>query len=254
MQISWWTLAIQGLNFLILVWLLQRFLYRPVQEVVEKRRRLERETEAAAAKTREEAEALKSRYERALSDIENERNQALENAHSTIDAERKKIIEDAETAAAASIEAASQEIEREKADGLESLRKDVVELATTLAGKLLADMSPSVPSEAVLARLEADVRQMDPAERRRLDAEIAANGACLDVVTACALSPEDRIVWKERLESILSHPLEMGFAHEPDLIGGAELRLPHTVVRTSWSDQLKRARAALQRGQHADLS
>ncbi|AOH87284.1 hypothetical protein AWL63_24355 (plasmid) [Sphingomonas panacis] len=34
MHIDWWTLALQAINVLILVWLLARFLYRPVMKVI----------------------------------------------------------------------------------------------------------------------------------------------------------------------------------------------------------------------------
>ncbi len=40
MKIDWWTLFLQTVNFLLLVWLLQHFLYKPVRAVFEKRRKL----------------------------------------------------------------------------------------------------------------------------------------------------------------------------------------------------------------------
>lgn len=35
---DWWTLAFQAVNFLVLVWLLQHFLYQPVMEIMERRK------------------------------------------------------------------------------------------------------------------------------------------------------------------------------------------------------------------------
>ena len=40
MQIDWWTLALQTINFLVLVWLLTHFLYRPVRQVIAERKAL----------------------------------------------------------------------------------------------------------------------------------------------------------------------------------------------------------------------
>ena len=40
MQIDWWTFALQTINFVVLVWLLWRVLYKPVREVIEKRKAL----------------------------------------------------------------------------------------------------------------------------------------------------------------------------------------------------------------------
>ena len=35
---NWWTLGFQAANFLVLVWLLQHFLYQPVMEIMERRK------------------------------------------------------------------------------------------------------------------------------------------------------------------------------------------------------------------------
>ncbi|MEO0035300.1 MAG: synthase, partial [Pseudomonadota bacterium] len=38
MSLDWSSLALQTVNFLVLVWLLQRFLYRPVLAAIDRRR------------------------------------------------------------------------------------------------------------------------------------------------------------------------------------------------------------------------
>ena len=50
MEFDWTTFALEALNFLVLVWLLKRFFYRPVLAVIEARR-------AETAKTIADAEA-----------------------------------------------------------------------------------------------------------------------------------------------------------------------------------------------------
>ena len=52
MRIDWWTLGLQTVNVLILIWILSRFLFRPVVAIIEQR-------QAAAAKLLGDAEAAK---------------------------------------------------------------------------------------------------------------------------------------------------------------------------------------------------
>jgi F-type H+-transporting ATPase subunit b len=248
MHISWWTLAIQGVNFLVLVWLLQRFLYRPVQDVIEKRRLLGQQAASKAQNAKSEAEALKLRYEQALAGIEAERQASLERARAAGEAERLKVLQHAREEAAERVGNAQENIDKDRAKALASVREEVADLAVKLAATLLADLARSIPNEAILARLEADLARMAPAERRRFDDEIAANGASLCIVTARALEPDEKRGWQSRLEHVFDHRLHVTFAEDPSLLAGAVLRLPHTAVNATWADQLARAREALMRG------
>ena len=56
MQIDWWTLGLQAVNFLVLVWLLQRFLYKPVMRLIERRRQNVEKAFAEAEDARRKAE------------------------------------------------------------------------------------------------------------------------------------------------------------------------------------------------------
>jgi F-type H+-transporting ATPase subunit b len=62
MRIDWWTLALQTVNVLILIWILGRFFFRPVADIVARRQeeanRLLSDADAArraAAEAREDA-------------------------------------------------------------------------------------------------------------------------------------------------------------------------------------------------------
>ena len=80
MRIDWWTLALQAANFLVLVWLLQHFLYRPVQAIIMERQQQADGVLAAADATRAVAERLRSELEEQRAALERDRHQAVEEA------------------------------------------------------------------------------------------------------------------------------------------------------------------------------
>ena len=66
MELNWTTVALEIVNFLVLVWILKRFLYRPVLQVIE-RRRADIETTLNEAREREEtAQQLREQFENRL--------------------------------------------------------------------------------------------------------------------------------------------------------------------------------------------
>ena len=79
MHIDGWTILLQAVNFLILVWLLRRFLYRPVLAVIAER-------QAATERARNEAEAARQAAEDAR--------RALEDQRAALPAERDRLIAD----------------------------------------------------------------------------------------------------------------------------------------------------------------
>ena len=74
MHIDWSTLALQTINVLVLVWLLARFLFRPVKTIIAERRAAAEKLLADAAATRAQAEAdaaeVRQRLQSASADAE----------------------------------------------------------------------------------------------------------------------------------------------------------------------------------------
>lgn len=106
MQFDWTTFVLEMLNFLVLVWILQRFLYRPVLSMLDARQQRIKDESAHAAQLRNEAEALRKQYEQRLADwqqqqeamrrlLEEElnqlRNDALESLKQTLADEEAKL-------------------------------------------------------------------------------------------------------------------------------------------------------------------
>ena len=245
MTINWWTLALQAINFLILVWLLTRFLYRPVRRIIEQRKAQVDQARAEAEQAKSEAEAARQQYEAEQAKLGDERQEMLKKTHEELDQDRKKILGDAKAEADKQLAAAKASIEDERREAVAGIKSDVAGLAASLAGKLLA--SAGSPSDAFLATIEAKYKALPPEERERLTKDLAEKDATLEIVTANALSTDGQARWSEALAKLLGTSPKAQFRVDPAIIGGAALHFPHAVLGFTWAHQLKSAEQELTR-------
>jgi len=241
MQIDWWTLALQAVNFLVLVWLLWRFLYRPVREVIEKRKQLAGQAFADADIQKSEAEAARQRFEEDRAGLAQERQDMLRKIHDELEAGRRKVLEEATDKADELLEAARESIVQEREAALTEIRDEAAALAVELASGLLRKIGSSASGGLFPEQLERQLKDMTADESGRLQKDLAADGARLTVVTASPLTPGEREQWTDRLSACLGQRDRTDFATDPGILGGAELRFPHAVLRFTWADQLRKA-------------
>jgi F-type H+-transporting ATPase subunit b len=251
MQIDWWSLTIQAINFLILVWLLWRFLYRPVKEVIDKRNKLAEEAFTEAYRRKEAAEAARLDYETDRADLARERQDLIKKIHGELEAERQEVLEDAKRKAEELLETTRADLAQERYALSSDIRKEVTCLAVELAAKLLSDTGASMPFDVLMAHIEKKLGSLATEERARLRKDLEAEGAGLTVVTASPLTPDE----KSRLQSCLAGCFGLDdkseFITDANILSGAELRFPHAVVKFTWADQLRRAEELLKRDQTA---
>ena len=77
MHIDLWALALQATNFVILAWLLHRFLYRPVTTVVAQRRALVQKDFEEAQQAKHAADVHRRGYEHRIAEITSERERVI---------------------------------------------------------------------------------------------------------------------------------------------------------------------------------
>jgi len=99
MDIDLTTLILEIVNFLVLVWLLKRFLYQPVLNIVRKRQQDIQAHLDEAEKAKTEAEQVRKDYEARVATIETEHREALKRLEEELQARRSKALQEIRSAA-----------------------------------------------------------------------------------------------------------------------------------------------------------
>ncbi len=245
MSFDWWTLGLQIVNFLVLVWLLHRFLYKPVRAVMKQRQELAEQALAQADASRREAVDEKAKYDAELTGFQQQQNDLIAKARDDATKQAAIIAETAQKKADALIADAKQTAERQRSETEAAMRGDLADLAVDLAKNILTQTGAGSLNAAFLARImdELDTRpEKDLDEMRR---DVADPQAKVTVVTADELSQAEQAAWVEALRQKLAVPGTPAFSVDPAIVGGAELRLPHAAIRFTWADQIQQAAGLL---------
>ncbi|HTT00864.1 MAG TPA: hypothetical protein VMG11_02155 [Steroidobacteraceae bacterium] len=247
MHPDWWTIGLQAINFVILVWLLRRFLYKPVLAMIDARKAEVRRQFDAANEFEEQAKAQRASIAAERGGIAAEREAALKDAmaqaRELADARRAQ----AEREAQALIAATRKTLAQERENALEEARRLAVDLGAEFAQRLLGEVPMQYRAEAWIERIERHLNALAPIERDSLVRQLA-DGKSLTVVSAYPLPPATAEQWKVRLSRSLGNS-GIAFEVNPDLLAGAELHFPTAILRFSWQSALMAARAEV--GAHA---
>ncbi|HQT75747.1 MAG: hypothetical protein B7Z80_00820 [Rhodospirillales bacterium 20-64-7] len=246
MHFDWTTLALQTVNLIVLVWLLRRFLFRPVTALIAERRgaaeRLLADAAAVRAAAAADAEQVAAR-EKALSARGEE---ILAEARAAARTERAALLQQAQDEIAKADAAAQAARDQDQAQMRRQLEGEARRLAVAIASRLLARIPAQASSAALLQALDTWLAALPAAELRNL----ASPGETLAVVTAAALDPAAQALCADMLRRRLGDGLSVRFATDPSLIAGAELRGSHARLRNNWRADLDHIAEELSRDDH----
>jgi F-type H+-transporting ATPase subunit b len=248
MRIDWYTLALQTVNFAVLVWLLQRFLYRPVLRTVDLRRAQIDKAYADAHRAEAEAREHLSAIDAQRASIATERAKVLAAAAAEADVVRAARRASAEQEAAALLVDTRKTLATERTAALEEAERCALDLAAQVARRLLGDLPERLRTDAWLDGILRHLAALSPSERAALAAELSPT-VPVTIVTATALSAASKATWRERLATALGGGT-VDFSVDSTLGAGAEIHLPNAILRFSLSSELAALRAELEH--HAD--
>jgi F-type H+-transporting ATPase subunit b len=245
MHFDWSTFALQTVNFAVLVWLLHRFLYKPVLRMVDARRAEIDEQYAEASRAETQANERLNAVEAEQAGIAAQRAAALKEA--VAEAEQAGVARraQAEREAAAFLEKARKTLAVERHQALVEARWAALDLGVEIAGRLLAEVPVKLRAAAWIERIEQYLAGLPKPEKDAL-LQQSGSDAPLKVITASKLPAELESDWQSRLKRLLSHHVPIDFGVDPDLVAGAELHLPNAVLRFSWQSTLAAIRAEIE--------
>ena len=156
-------LAFQVFNFLLLLYLLNRFLFKRVFALLDERRsRIEKGLEDAEAAARDR-DLARAEREAAVAEARKEAQEMLARANKMADDTRKEILDAARADAEKVTERARNEITAEKDKAMAELRAQVADLALEAAGKLVRKQMDGPTQRRLVEEFLAEV----PADGRR---------------------------------------------------------------------------------------
>ncbi len=242
---SGFTLIFQIVNFLVLMALLRRFLFKPVLGMVQKRRHEIEAARAEGERLRSEAIELHASAERALAAAADTQARALGEARAQAEREHASAVEATRRETAALLEAAKRDIEGERDKAAEAMAKGAVTIGLTLSRQLLGQLGTGPVLDSFLTRLCQAVEHLTAERKRALRQDL--EGRDLIIATAPALDTEATGRWLAEIDSRLGPGLRMRAVTDDSLLAGAELRFPHAAISFCWRDGVQAAEKELAR-------
>ena len=132
-----WTFIAQILNLFIQVYLIKRFLFKPINEVLEKRRQLADQEIREAREAKEAADSLKVQYEEGLAGAKAEAAQIVQSAQKEAQIKADETLKQAQELAAGIRRKAEADIAQEKKKAINEVKDEIGGLAMDIAGKVV---------------------------------------------------------------------------------------------------------------------
>lgn len=238
MQIDWTTFALEIVNFLVLVWILKRFLYKPVLETLASRRSGIERTLAQAKETDARAGILNAQFENRLADWEKEKAGARTRLEAELAAERARAVQ----ALAGTLAEERERSEAQEAHRQKELRRDLearaLAQARDFASRLLARLSgPALEARLVEVFIE-DFPDLPEDQLAGLRTASAMQAARATVSSAFALDETLRARIAAAIDARLGSHLPLEFTEDAKLLAGLRVSVGHTQLNLNLADEL----------------
>ena len=132
-----WTFIAQILNLFLQAYLIKRFLFKPIREILAKRQAIADAQISDAAKAKEDALTMKAEYEENMAQAKEKANSIVTAAQKTASVQSEEILKEAQRQAAALKVKAEKDIEQEKKKAVNEIKDEIGSMAMDIAGKVI---------------------------------------------------------------------------------------------------------------------
>jgi F-type H+-transporting ATPase subunit b len=244
MLIDWFTVAAQAINFLILVWLMKRFLYKPILHAIDAREeRIAKELADADAK-KTEAQKERDEFEHKNQEFDQQRAALLSKATDEAQAERQRLLDEARKAAAALSSKRQETLRNEEENLHQAISRRTQQEVFAIARKALTDLATTSLEERLGEVFTRRLREMDGQAKAGFAEALKTASDPAVVRSAFDLPAEQRAAIQNALNETFSAEIHVRFETAPDLISGIEITTNGEKVAWSIADYL----ASLKKG------
>ena len=223
MLADWFTIVAQALNFLILVWLMKRFLYEPVLDAIDEReKRIATELANADAK-KAEAQKEHDEFQHKNTEFDQQRAALLSKATDEARAEGQRLLEEARKAAVDISSKRQEALKNEEQTLHQAIRQRTQQEVFAIARKALQDLATVSLEERLGEVFTRRLRELNGKAKEALGEAIKTASDPAVVHSTFGLPAEQRAAIQNALNETFSAEVRVQFETAPDLIGGIEL-------------------------------
>jgi F-type H+-transporting ATPase subunit b len=235
MKFDIWTFLFQIINFVVLLFILKRLLYKPIREIMDKRRRIIEKNVEDAEKTKIEAQELKRKYQEEMDKLKDVRILTFEKLQEEVEVERKKLMGRAEEEAGKIIEKERAIFDTEKKRLETELKDKAIDTVCVFASRLLRDISDEELHSAIYRKLLKEVERItsDITKIEKKDEPLT-----IEIITAYELSEEKLKGLQKTIESLISRKVNINQTIDKNLIAGIKIKVYDMVYDSSLSGQI----------------
>jgi len=238
MLIDWFTVIAQVINFLILVWLLKRFLYRPILNAIDAREK--RIADKIADADAKEAEAQKQRevYQYKNEVFDQQRNTHMNEMMEAVKTERAQLLDTARQESEDLRGRLEQALRNEQHSLNEELSRRAREEVFAIARKTLSDLAGTSLEQRMTEIFLDRLRELNSAQIIELKSAFKTSTDALRVRTAFKLSAQQKADIETVIVEIFGKQKLFEFIVVPDLVSGIEINSDGRKIAWSIADYL----------------
>jgi F-type H+-transporting ATPase subunit b len=231
---TFWTYVGQIVNFLIFVAILYYLLYKPVRNIMRKRREEMESDLHEAEKQRAEAEELRKKAEEERRQLDEQRDEILQKARDEADQEKTERLEQVEDQARDRLERFRRIMEHERREVVGSVTDELRETIVKVCGHVLEDVQDVLINRAV-DRAETLLGELSDEDRERAREALEEADKAVPVRFAGAVTDEQL----DRLRKLITDALdvkkvELELDEDASLVAGLEVTLGHVRLEAHW--------------------
>ena len=239
MHIDWFLFLAQIFNFLLLMYLLKRFLYGRIIKAMDDREAkiAARFAEADELKTKAEEEALL--YEKRNQSLNEKKETMLNEATLAAEAKRKELMEKVRVEVDA-VKARWQDmLIREQDAFFYDLRQRAAKQLYATARKALSDLADADLEERIVEEFLRRVQSLDEEKSTQLRKAISGGGNRVTIQSAFGIPAPRQTQIEEVLKKQITNGFTIRYLQEPDIVSGIEMRVNGHKIAWSLNEYLE---------------
>ena len=240
MQIDWVTVAAQLVNFLVLVWLLHRFLYRPIAKAMVRREERIKEELTAAEREQASARAEAARLAAERHDLEQRREELLAQTQNEAHQLRLELERVAREEVDSKRAAWQAELSEDKAAFLSSMRHHAESAMRILAEEAMDELAHADLDERIASVFIDRLETIGESDRTRLLSAIEKAEGSATLESGAELSADIRRRLTRAVHELVGREVAVAYVADRDLLFGIRLRAGGQTIEWTLDSYLDR--------------